>query len=148
MPSPAVTRPLRRWKALPQIERETILSPTAVARQVIEEASLWLGVTLHRRYAAGLAFRAHRCYAHSPSFREKVRRPGDRGRDTLYIFMRHWLAARLDKERPDLLARLPRSYATGEPLPARPTVARAPAPQPAAAADGWLSPDARLLITI
>lgn len=139
---------MHRWTPLPQIERETFLSPTAVARQVIEEASRWLGVPLPGRYAAGLAFRAHRCYAHSPSFREKIRRPGDRGRNMLYVFMRHWLAARFCEERPDLSARLPRSYATGEPLPARTTVARAPAPQPATAADSWLSPDARLLIAI
>jgi hypothetical protein len=62
-----------------------------------------------------LAFRAHRCYAHSPSFREKMRRPGDECRDQLYLFLRHWLAARLYADRHDLYVRLPRGFSTGEP---------------------------------
>lgn len=109
----------------PQLERETALVPLAAARQVLEEVSLWLGTPLHGRYAARLAFQARRIYAHSASFRAKLRRPGDRGRDTLYVFMRHWLAARLHAERPDLYARLPQSFASGSPLPHR-----SPAPHP------------------
>jgi hypothetical protein len=134
------SRAPRRWTSRPQLEREAGLSATAIARQVIEEASLWLGLPLSSRYAAGLAFRAHRCYAHSPSFRVKVRRPGERGRDLLYSFMRHWLAARFHAERPELFARLPRSFASGEPLPER---------VPAPSADfGGLSVEARLLFAL
>lgn len=109
---------LRRHRIrTPQLERETALVPLAAARQVIEEVSLWLGTPLHGRYAARLAFQARRIYAHSASFRAKLRRPGDHGRDTLYVFMRHWLAARLQAERPDLYARLPRDFACGAELP-------------------------------
>lgn len=105
----------------PQLERELPIVPIAVARQVIEEASLWLGVPLHGRYAARLSFQASRCYAHSASFRAKLRRSGDSGRDLLYVFLRHWFAARLQAERPALFARLPKDYATGAPLPLRPS---------------------------
>lgn len=94
--------------------------PIAAARQVIEALSLWLGVPLHGRYAARLAFMARRCYAHSASYRAQLRRPGYRGRDALYVFMQHWLAARLHAERPDLYARLPAGYACGADLPSPP----------------------------
>lgn len=100
----------------PQIEECYALVPIAAARQVIEEASGWLGVALPARFATGLAFRARRCYAHSESFRVKIRRPGDAGRDLLYVFMRHWLAARLRTERPALYDRLPKEYSCGAPL--------------------------------
>lgn len=119
----------------PQLERETSLVPIAAARTVVEEASLWLGVTLPDRYATWLAHRARRVYVHCPTFRAGLRRPGDAGRDRLYLFLRHWLAARLYTERFDLYVRLPRDYAAGADLPPRP----APEPSP------WLSPDARLL---
>lgn len=101
----------------PQLERELSLVPIAAARQVVEEASLWLGVPLHGRYAARLAFQARRCYARSDSFRAKIRRPGDTGRNLLYVFLRHWLAARLQAERPDLYARLPKDYSCGAAVP-------------------------------
>ena len=154
MPSPAITRPRtrapRRCQPLPQLEREVFLSPTAIARQVIEEASHWLGVPLPGRYAAGLAFRAHRCYAHSPSFREKIRRPGERGRDLLYVFMRHWLTAQLLAERPDLHAQLPPRYALGEapPTPVPVPVTHSLAGVSLAEASPWLSPEARLLLAM
>ena len=101
----------------PQLERRTPIVPSAVARQVVEEASRWLGQPLPARYAAGLAQRARRIYAHSPSFRRKLDQLGDAGRNTLYVFMRHWLAARLHEERPALYRRLPAEYSIGQPLP-------------------------------
>ena len=109
----------RRVARRPQLQKLTLLVPLAVARVVVEEASRWLSVELPPRYAARLAFQAERCFAHSPSFREKICRPGHRGRDLLYVFMRHWLAARLLAERPVLYRRLPRDYSAGAELPAR-----------------------------
>lgn len=128
----------------PQLEPRTLLVPIAAARQVVEEASFWLGVALPGRYAAGLAFRAQIIYAHSPSFREKLDRPGSAGRDLLYVFMRHWFAARLRVERYDLFVRLPHSYWVGKPLPL-------PSPYPPlAGAYGivYLSNETRLLSDI
>jgi hypothetical protein len=129
MPAPR-TAPRHRIRA-PQIERETGLLPIAAARQVIGEVSLWLGVPLHGRYATRLAFQARRIYVHSASFRVKLRRPGDRGRDTLYVFMRHWLAARFHEERPDLYRRLPAELARGAELPACPPAPNAAPSHPA-----------------
>jgi hypothetical protein len=118
----------------PQLETRTSLVPLAVAREIVDEASRWLGVRLPARYAAGLAHRARRIYAHSPAFREKLHRPGDAGRDLLWIFMRHWLADRLHREAPALYRRLPADYAAGADLPPRAVNDAEP-----------LSPDARLL---
>jgi len=49
-------------------------------------------------------------------FARKSAGPATKGRDLLYVFMRHWLAARLKIDRPKLYARLPVSYASGAPL--------------------------------
>lgn len=124
MPTPASPRPRRHRRARrPQIVPCAGLVPIAAAREIVDEASRWLGVPLPARYASGLAFRAHRCFAHSPSFREKLLRPGDAGRDMLWMFLRHWLAARLHAERPDLYRQLPADYACGADLPPRPAPA-------------------------
>lgn len=130
-------RSRRRFTALPRLEVRTPLVAMAVATTVVEEASVWLGAPLPSRYAAGLAHRARRCYAHCASFRRRVDRHGTAGRETLYVFMRHWLCARLHEERPDLLARLPADYRTGAELP--PPTLTAPVDVP------LLSNDARLL---
>ena len=101
----------------PQIEELFALLPIAAARQVVAGAARWLCVPLPERYATRLAIQARRCYARSELFRKKICRPGDKGRDLLYVFMRHWLAARLKSERPSLYARLPRDYDRGAELP-------------------------------
>lgn len=120
MPATIVRRrpALRRRARNPQIVRCTELVPIAAAREVVDEASRWLGVLLPSRYAVRLAYRAHIIYANSPSFRRILDRPGLAARDNLYVFLRHWLAARLYADRPDLFRRLPDGYRTGEPLPA------------------------------
>jgi hypothetical protein len=108
---------LRRRARNPPIVARTHLVPLAAAREVLDEASRWLGVTLPSRYAIRLASHAHLIYANSRSFRRALARPGDDARDRLYVFLRHWLAARLHAERPALFARLPRDYATVTPPP-------------------------------
>ncbi len=110
----ALKKPGRRR---PDIVRDTGLIPIAAAQTVIEEISRFLGVSLPRRFAIRLSTQAALIYANSDSFRRKLRRPGERGRNLLYLFMRHWLSARLHSERPNLFARLPSSYAVGKPLP-------------------------------
>ncbi|MES2696343.1 MAG: hypothetical protein V4773_22935 [Verrucomicrobiota bacterium] len=133
MPAPALHRATRRPRR-PQLESHTPLIALAVARQVVEEASLFLRTPLPARYAAGLAFRAKLAFARSPSFRHGFRQRADAGRDRLYAYMRHWLAARLHAERPRLYALLPAGYCVGEPLPPTPPL------EPVV-----LSPSARLL---
>jgi hypothetical protein len=100
----------------PQLERDTPIVALAVAWSVVEELSpisanrcpvgmspVWrFGSTLLR--ALGFVSR-------------EMRRPDERGRDLLYVFMWHGLAARLDQERPALFTRLPRGFAVGEAPP-------------------------------
>lgn len=113
---PTVTVPRRRARA-PQLEARTPLVALAAARQVVEEAGAWLGVALPGAYVHGLAHRARRTFVHGTAFRRRVARGGEAGRDHLYVFLRHWLAARLQAEQPGLYRRLPRGYAAGAELP-------------------------------
>jgi hypothetical protein len=45
-----------------------------------------------------------------------LNRPGNRGRDNLYMYMRHWTASWLKRERYALFKRLPWEYALGRRL--------------------------------
>lgn len=109
-PSVGPTRLRRRH----ELERDTPLVALAAARQVVEEAARWLDVALPDAQAVWLAGRARECYAHSASFRVALVRHGwDASRETLYAFLRHWLAARFYETEPALLARLPADYAWG-----------------------------------
>ena len=51
-----------------------------------------------------------------------LKRPGNRGRDNLYVYMRHWTAGWLKRERPALFKCLPWAYAQGQRLPESPAV--------------------------
>jgi hypothetical protein len=115
---PASVLPRRRRARRPQLRERTPLVPVAAAREIVDEASRALGVLLPARYATGLAHRAARTFAHSASFRRELLRPGDAGRDALWMFLRHWLADRLHSERPNLYRLLPRDYAAGAEPPA------------------------------
>lgn len=105
-----------------RIELDTPLVPRAVAEAVCEEAGVWLGQPLPRRWIRELTARANTIYAHNPRFRRKVRGPGTSGRDYLWAFARHWLAGLMWDRRPHLHARLPNSYSWGHPLPEKPPV--------------------------
>lgn len=103
-----------RAKRRHELERDTPLVALAAARQVVEEAERWLAVGLPVGEAERLAGKARTAYAKSESFRRKLaRRADDADRETLYAFMRHWLAARLHEEAPECFARLPAGYAWG-----------------------------------
>ena len=106
MKSPSLNEPPRKARR-PVLVRDTPLVPLAAAGAGNEKASQWLGESLSRRYAAALAHRARRRYAYNQIFRRRLREPGDHGREWLYVFLRHWLSARLQADRPHLYARLP-----------------------------------------
>ncbi|MGO8928041.1 MAG: hypothetical protein ACLQU3_14310 [Limisphaerales bacterium] len=99
-----------------RIEDDTPIVPRAVAEQVCERASLWLGEALPRKWTLELAGRANVVYQHNARFRRLLNRRGDAGNDWLAAFMRHWLSALLASRRPDLYRRLPGSYAVGREL--------------------------------
>ena len=108
-------RPSRAGRS--RIETDGPLLPRVIATGVYEEASVWLGEQLPGDWVAELADRAEAVYAANPRFRRLLRRRGNAGRDWLWAFARHWLAARIHQHRPDLHARLPSSYNIGHPLP-------------------------------
>jgi len=107
---------------VPRIELDTPIVPRAIAAAVVEEAGVWLGQPLPRRWVRELTAYANTVYAHNPRFRRKVRGAGNRGRDYLWAFTRHWLAGLMWERRPQLRARLPNTYCVGHPLPPEPAV--------------------------
>ena len=104
----------RQW-----IEHDTPIVPGAVARAVWQEAGAWLDVELPREWIRRLTVRADVIYFHNPRFRRKIRGQGNTGRDWLWMFARHWLAAMIRRHSPQLHARLPASYNVGCDLPDR-----------------------------
>ena len=81
------------------------------------EAGAWLDTELPTEWAVWLDERAERCYAKSAHFHKLLHGAGDRGRDALYRFMRHWLASRMKRERLALFRRMPRGFAMGVACP-------------------------------
>ena len=109
---PAFRRSLR-----PGLERDTQLMPWLIADTVCGEVSRFLGVEIPARYSDWLDAKAERCYAQNNHFRKLMRGRGNAPRDWVYAFMRHWLAALLDLERPDLYRCLPADFNLGHRLP-------------------------------
>jgi len=99
------------------VDLETPIVPRAIAEGVCEEASVWLRRPLPAQWVRDLAVRANTVYTHNARFRRKVRAGGNAGRDYLWMFMRHWLAAIVLRHDRSLFARLPDSYGVGAALP-------------------------------
>ena len=86
----------------------------------LEEVRVWPDAELPREWVKRLAARANLNYTRNARFRRFIQSSGNTGLDLLWALMRHWLAARLRRFRPELYARLPASYAMGAALPERP----------------------------
>jgi hypothetical protein len=69
--------------------------------------------------AAWLDAKAEWRYARHDHFCQVIRVRGNAPRDWLYAFRRHWLAALLDLERPDLYQCLPEDFKPGLPQTGR-----------------------------
>jgi hypothetical protein len=110
-----------RWPGPARIEHGTPTVPQAVAVAVWEEACAWLGEELPRAWLVRLAERAEAVYASNARVRRRLRGPGNGGRDWLWTFTRHWLAALLRQHRPDLHSRLPDTFNVGHPLASKQT---------------------------
>ena len=110
----------RAWReSLPtQLERDTLLMPEAIAECVVQEASQYLRAELPPDFAERLAAKAYHLYPRHRHFHEVLNRSGNRGRDNLYVYMRHWTCGWLKRERYSLYRRLPWEYALGRALPA------------------------------
>jgi hypothetical protein len=108
----AIARSPRR-----RIQNDTPIVPRAVAEAVWEEARVYLQTELPRVWVRRLAVRAQMTYNRNAQFRRLLRQNGDAGRDWLWAFTRHWLAAMIHERRPRLFPLLPRAYSLGEALP-------------------------------
>jgi hypothetical protein len=113
-----------------RIENETPILPDVIADAVVRETLLYIGD--HRskfpsrpraeaeralndpELPAGLAGRAEIVYGKHEHFRKHIKSAN--GRDYLYAFMRHWLAADVKRNWPDVYAEMPREWGLGRPL--------------------------------
>jgi hypothetical protein len=91
--------------------------PDAIAESVMTEACRYLDADLPGDFAERLAAKAHYLYSRHKHFHKMLNRPGNRGRDSLYMYMRHWTASWLKRERYALSKQLPWEYALGRRLP-------------------------------
>lgn len=119
--------PLRRRR----IRKDTPIVPRAVAEAVWEEACVWLHTELPRAWVRQLAVKAELTYSRNGAFQKRLQQQGDAGRDWLWAFTRHWLAAMIRKHRQDLHSRLPAEYNIGANLPLGAAPRRMPIPPPA-----------------
>lgn len=95
------------------IAYETILLPSVIADSVCGEAAYFLKSDIPLGYSNRLAERADAVYEANKRFRRMLNGKGDRPRDMLYGFMRHWLAGFIRKDHPALFRRLPAGFANG-----------------------------------
>ncbi len=109
----------RLWRAsLPTaLERDTLLTPEWVAECVVQEVERFLNARLPDDFSERLAARAHYLYPRHKHFHKGLNRPGRRGRENLLMFMRHWTAGWLKRERNPLHKKLPYSFGMGRRLP-------------------------------
>ena len=103
------------WReSLPtELERDTLLWPEVIAESVVQEAERYLETALPPDFAERLAQKAHHLYPRHKHFHKMLNRPGDRGRDNLTVYMRHWVCSCLKRERYALYRKLPWSFALG-----------------------------------
>jgi hypothetical protein len=89
-----------------QLERDTMLTPEWVAESVVQEAEIFLNASLPDNFVERLAARTYYLYDRNRNFHKDLNRSGNRGRDLLFMFMRHWTAAWLKRECSALYKRL------------------------------------------
>jgi hypothetical protein len=123
--SSALRREFRVWRAsLPiGLERDTLLMPDAIAESVVQEAERFLKADLPAGFAERLAARVYYLYPRHRHFKKVLNGAGNTGRNSLYMYMRHWTGSWLKRERSPLFKKLPWSYAQGRPLPSSPATA-------------------------
>jgi hypothetical protein len=92
------------------IEQDTPILPFIVAESVIGKAEQLTNKSIPVAAVDYLVERAEQVYRHNKTFAKKIRASGNAGRDHLYVFMEHWLAAYLKKNDPEIHGALPRGY--------------------------------------
>jgi hypothetical protein len=112
-------REFRAWRAsLPTaLEHDTLLMPDVIAESVVQEAERFLKADLPASFVERLAAKAHYLYPRRKHFQKMLKSRGNAGRDNLSMFMRHWTAAWLKREKYTLHKKFPWSYSLGIRLP-------------------------------
>ena len=110
-----VTRPTIKHPT--QLERDTMLTPLWVAESVVQEVERFLKAELPENFTARLAAKAHYLYPRHRHYHQMLNRPGNFGLHNLRVYMRHWTAGWLRRERYALFKRLPWSFGNGHALP-------------------------------
>ena len=100
-----------------QFERDTLLTPEWIAESVVQEVERFLKADLPDNFAGRLAAKAHHLYPRHKHFHKGMNRSGNRGRENLMMFMRHWTAGWLKRARSPLYKKLPYSFGMGRRLP-------------------------------
>jgi hypothetical protein len=99
------------------LERDTLLWPEAVAESVVQDTERFLKADLPEGFARRLAARALHLYPRHKHFQKMLNRPGNFGRNSLHMYMRHWTAGWLKRECYALFKKLPHEFAMGRRLP-------------------------------
>ena len=94
-----------------------MLVPEWIAESVVQEVERFLKADLPADWARRLAAKAHHLFPRHKHFHKVLNCRGNGGRETLYMFMRHWTAAWLKRERYPLYKKLPWSFGQGQRLP-------------------------------
>lgn len=101
-------------KPIGNIEDETPIMPWIVADSAIGDAQSHLPrdveIPNSRDLADELSDYANKIYKRNERFRKKIRARGNSGRDTLFMFMRHWIASFLHDKHRAIFNQLPRGY--------------------------------------
>ncbi len=96
---------------------KTILIPSLIANNVCSEVARFVKSDQPMAFQEHLVDRAEKCFKANKRFAKRLSKKD--GLDYLYMFMRHWLAAALHKNIPEIYKQIPDSFANGRQLPER-----------------------------
>lgn len=96
------------------LESETSLLPWLIADDVCREVESYGNVELPESYRQQLYDKAEAVYACHKTKRFGRQMRGNNAPAQLRVFMRHWLAGILHRERPALHRSLPRGFGNGQ----------------------------------
>jgi len=111
-------------RAVRNIEDDTPILPHVIAEQVVREFVIYMHelhqIDLMEQSADAEEYLdnfAQQVYKNNESFRKNIRAKGNKGRDTLYAFMRHWLSGYAKDHWPQAYRLIPSGFKIGEPMP-------------------------------
>ena len=108
----------KQYAPVTNFERATSYCPLYLAWRILDEARDYFRTPIPEAFADKLAHRAEAVFAHHPFMQRRFKSAS--GRAAILMFMRHWLAGVLARERPALFRALPESLKIGLELPGKP----------------------------